>query len=89
MLHFPDGVSTYVGQFKSDAFNGQGAMTLKCANEDGTVNGKHQYIGGFKEGKLDGHGTFEHGLTRQIFAPDFTNNMYLTTAASDTFSHHA
>jgi hypothetical protein len=56
---------------------------LKCTNQEGTVTGKHTYTGSFKEGKLDGQGSFEHGLTKQVFAPDFKNNHFLANPPID------
>lgn len=83
VLVYPDGISQYVGSFKNNQFHGYGTMHLKCTNKDGTVTSKHVYQGTFKEGKLEGSGTFENGLTKQTFGPDFRNNHFLMTAPID------
>ena len=88
VLLYPDGVSQFVGQFKNNVFNGVGQLSLKCSNDEGTVNGKHTYIGGFRDGKLEGQGAFEHGLTRQTFGPDFSNNYYAASTGADSLSFH-
>ena len=59
---------------------------MKCANQDGTATGKHHYTGHFKEGKLDGSGKFEHGLTKQSFGPEFSNDHYLHTMQTNKIS---
>lgn len=58
-------------------------MALKCTNQEGTVTGKHVYTGSFKEGMLQGQGSFEHGLTKQVFGPDFSNNYFLAEPPAD------
>jgi hypothetical protein len=63
-MMYPDGVSSYKGSYKNNAFNGNGQLNLKCSNPEGTVNGKHSFTGGFRDGKLEGQGQFEHGLTK-------------------------
>lgn len=87
VLIYPDGVSQYTGSFKNNVFHGQGVLALKCANAEGTVTSKHLYQGGFREGKMEGLGSFEHGLTKQTYGPDFSNNHYLAqNIFSDSFS---
>lgn len=82
VMIYPDGVSSYTGSFRNDAFNGNGQLTLKCSNQEDTVTSKHSYSGGFKEGKLEGSGSFEHGLTGQKFGPNFANNHFVTTGGA-------
>jgi hypothetical protein len=53
---YPDGVSSYQGAYKNNEFNGNGKLTLKCSNPEGTSTGKHSFTGGFRDGKLEGQG---------------------------------
>jgi hypothetical protein len=57
---------------------------LKC--EDGSVSGVHTYKGSFRDGKLDGKGLFEHGLTKQTFGPNFSMDHFIHTVALDPIS---
>ncbi len=59
-------------------------MNLKCSNPEATVTGKHTYTGAFRDGKLEGSGSFEHGLTKAKFGPNFQNNHYITTGGAFT-----
>lgn len=86
ILIFPDGVSQYTGSFRHDKFSGQGILQVKCQTENGNVS-KHKYKGTFKEGKLEGHGSFEHGLIKETFGPDFSNNHFVSQVIMDSYTH--
>jgi hypothetical protein len=79
-MMFPDGISQYVGQFRGNNFHGTGNLQLKC---EGAASAKHNYSGSFKEGRLDGMGSFTHGLTNEVFGPDFVNNHFLANPPID------
>lgn len=81
---YPDGVSSYQGSYKAGVINGNGTLNIKCTSEDGAHNGKHSYTGGFRDGKLEGQGQFDHGLTKMRFGPNFQNNHFTSTGGAFT-----